>query len=483
LTSATRRDSLETLLADKTIGHLLIRKAVCSVKFRYLVLLVFLFANLTACGGGGGGGGSTSGTSSDITLDLSGVYIPPDCQGKTITAYPTAADLVPPTPQPNPVLSLTDQMNLLDDVNNAVTDQYVYPNYNGANWSGLVASFQTEIQGGLDTETFYAKAQNLISALGDEHSYILSPAQVAADKIATAGQNSYVGFGVVVQPLPDKEKGTITDIFVDSPAEHGGLAPHDSILSVNGFPLVDSSGKSYPERLKGPECTGAELTVQTPGQAQRKLTMVRYHITGPLPVYERLVATTDGSRIGYIFIPTFLDSTIPDQVKNALSTLGQPDGLIIDNRMNGGGLGSVRDAFLAYFTAGHVGDFVNRTATQALDITADPVDNSQTVPLIVLVGTYTVSFGEISSGILQDVGRAKLVGKTTLGNVESLSGFDFFDGSTLWLAFQTFDPVNSHADWEATGIIPDINADADWDTFTFDNDPGVVAAVTALGHI
>jgi C-terminal processing protease CtpA/Prc len=104
------------------------------------------------------------------------------------------------------------------------------------------------------------------------------------------------------------------------------------------------------------------------------------------------------------------------------------------------------------------------------------------VPLVVLVSEETVSYGEVFSGVLRDAGRARIVGQATLGNVEILHGYYFDDGSRLWIAEETFTPVNSQANWEQTGIIPDVEAHADWDTFTFENDPGVAAAVTLLGH-
>ena len=58
----------------------------------------------------------------------------------------------------------------------------------------------------------------------------------------------------------------------------------------------------------------------------------------------------------------------------------------------------------------------------------------------------TVSYGEVFAGVLQDLGRARLVGQTTLGNVERPHTVDFDDGSRLWLAVERFDPLNSHAD-------------------------------------
>ena len=102
--------------------------------------------------------------------------------------------------------------------------------------------------------------------------------------------------------------------------------------------------------------------------------------------------------------------------------------------------------------------------------------------MVVLVGQDTASFGEIFSGILQDIGRAKIAGQTTMGNVEILHPYSFVDGSRIWIAEERFVPPVSHADWEKDGIIPDLEAYAPWETFSFENDPGIAAALQLLGH-
>jgi hypothetical protein len=56
------------------------------------------------------------------------------------------------------------------------------------------------------------------------------------------------------------------------------------------------------------------------------------------------------------------------------------------------------------------------------------------------------------------------------------------DGSKVWIAEERFDPLYSDTDWEALGISPDVEVIADWDTFTFETDPGVAAALVLLGH-
>jgi len=101
---------------------------------------------------------------------------------------------------------------------------------------------------------------------------------------------------------------------------------------------------------------------------------------------------------------------------------------------------------------------------------------------VILVSKNTVSYAEVFSGSLQDTGRARLVGQTTKGNVETLHAATFADGSKLWIAAERFDPRVSHANWENQGVKPEVEVLADWDTFTFANDPGVAAAVRLLGH-
>ena len=411
------------------------------------------------------------------------VYVPPSCQGIPMATVPAATALFEPTPvlADNPPIAADVQLSIFEELVDTVERVYVYPDFNGKDWNAITADYRAKVQAGLDTEAFYTEMEALINELGDEHSQFQSPSVVALEDAELMGVNDYVGIGILIQPLIEKERITVLSVFPDSSAEHGGLKSHDSILAVDGVPIVQD-GEAFPHRVRGPECSAVVLSVQSPGQPPRDLTFIRYHIVTSLPIDARVVNTTDGSRIGYIFLPTFFDETVSGQVTEALENFGTLDGLIVDNRMNGGGISTVLESILGHVTSGRLGQFVSRAETRPLDITADPINNSQTVPLAVLVGEDTVSFGEIFAGVLQDSGRAKLVGQTTLGNVEILHSYYFEDGSRIWIAEETFDPAVSHANWETAGIVPDVEVIADWDTFTFETDPAVAAAVQLLGH-
>jgi carboxyl-terminal processing protease len=405
-------------------------------------------------------------------------YIPPECA--TVPLATIAPDqALQATPEVEVTeISKDEQLRILNELGNIVKDIYVYPDFNGRNWTDIQARYRARIEVGLDTESFYREMAAMIEELGDEHSFYLSPAEVAEAEAELRGDVQFVGVGIFGQPDFERSRLTVISTFPGSPAEHAGIQHHDSILFVDGVPV----GEDYADRVRGPQCSALVLTVQSPGEAPRDVMLLRYAIQGNVPIDARLVPTTDGSKVGYIFIPSFFDETLPGQIKDALNQFGPLDGLILDVRMNGGGSSSVAYPILEYFVNGRLGEFVSRSESRPLELKADEVQNSQTVPLIVMVSKDTVSFGEIFAGVLRDTGRAKIVGETSLGNVEVLHGFDLEDGSQIWVAAETFDSAYSDTNWEETGIVPDVQAFAEWDSFYFETDPSIAAAINLLGH-
>ena len=411
-------------------------------------------------------------------VPLQPAFIPPECAAVPLaTTPPDQAVQVTPDSQVDEV-SKDEQLEILEDLGDVVEGIYVYPDYNGKDWNEIETRYRAKIEAGLDTQSFYNEMSFMIEELGDEHSFFLSPIEVAEAEAELRGELEFVGVGIYGQSDLERGRVIVVSTFPGSPAEYGGIQHHDSILLVDGQAI----GEEFGDRLRGPQCSAVVLTVQSPGEAPRDVMLVRYAIRGNIPIDARLVATTDGSKIGYIFIPSFFDETLPGQIENALNEFGPLDGLILDVRMNGGGSSSVAYPIMEYFIAGRLGEFVSRDDSRTLDIEANEIQNSQTVPLVVMVSEDTVSFGEIFAGVMQDAGRAQIVGETSLGNVEVLHGYNFEDGSQVWLAAETFISAFSDTNWEETGIVPDVQAFAEWDTFYFETDPSIAAAVDLLGH-
>jgi carboxyl-terminal processing protease len=407
-------------------------------------------------------------------------FIPDECVSVPLATIPPESALAQPALEieANADISQSEQEKILQELAKIVEDVYVYPDFNGKNWTEIVSRYQAKIEAGLDTESFYREMQAMIEELQDEHSFFLSPLQAKQSEAELRGEGEFVGVGIYSQPDAERQRLIVISTFAGSPADQAGIQPHDSILLVDGVPLELEIGN----RLRGPACTAVVVTVQSPGEEPRELMLVRQAILGGLDIDTRLVATTDGSKIGYIFIPTFFDETIPSQIENALNEFGQLDGLILDVRLNSGGSSSVVNPIFEHFVTGRLGQFVSRADSRPLDVDANPIQNSQTVPIVVVVSEDTVSYGEIFAGVLRDSRGAKVVGETSLGNVEVLHGYNFDDGSQVWIASETFFPEHSDENWEDTGIVPDVQAFAEWDTFYFETDPSIAAAVKLLGH-
>jgi C-terminal peptidase prc len=420
---------------------------------------------------------------------------PSSIHASTITPVILVSPVLPaisPIHTPSPVITstptattipLNTQLSIFEHLWSIVNDTYVYPDFNGLDWEAIHEQYRQIISAGLTNQQFYDRINELIWRLGDDHSYFLDPQQVTEQETEYQGNHDYVGIGVQVSAVPDRHRAVILSVFPGSSAETAGLKPRDSILSAGGIPILDEQGYLL-DIVRGLEGTPVDITVQSPGEEPRQFSIIRQRITGDYPVVHQVIDTTDGKRIGYIFLLTFMDGTVDEQVAQALKdmTADAPlDGLILDNRMNEGGSSLVLEPLLGYFSGGNLGSFVRRSELTPLNIKLNDINGSSTAPLVVLVGSGTTSFGEIFAGILKDVGRAQIIGTTTAGNVEILWGYEFEDGSALWLANETFQPLNHpELDWERTGIVPDISVSGEFDEYSMDNDPAILAAIQYL---
>ncbi|HET7087613.1 MAG TPA: S41 family peptidase, partial [Anaerolineae bacterium] len=371
-------------------------------------------------------------------------------------------------------------LRIFEQLWNTVDTQYVYADFNGVDWLAAHGDFKSRVESGLSDEGFWQAMSEMIARLDDKHSTFLTPDEARKEDAQLKGDLSYVGIGVYAGTQPEKQQAVIFSVLPGSPADEAGLRAHDAILTIDGQPAAGGDGSDNLDLLHGRPGTQTVLTVRSPGEAPREVRLTRRRIGGTLLATGRILPVEGTSlRIGYLAIPTFWDASIAIGARQALAELmaaGPLDGLIIDMRINGGGVSTNLLALLGFFTSGPHGEFAGRDQARPLDVTAEPVGNSQDVPLAILTGPHTQSYAEVFSGVLREAGRARLVGMTSPGNVETIYGYDFEDGSRAWIAREGFTSA-SGADWEGIGLVPDSIVDADWDEFTEENDPYIAAAL------
>ena len=404
----------------------------------------------------------------------------------SLIATSTPLITTPQIPTATPTITVTPsafQVKIFNELWQIVRDEYLYPDFNELNWDAIYLEYSARIGAGLYPEEFYRTMNEMISRLGDDHSFFISPSQVVEEEAQFSGLHDYVGVGVLVSAVPDRNKAVILVTIPGGPVDQAGLQPRDSILAVDGEPILDEDG-FLRDIIRGPEGTDVVLTVQSPGQELEQITLTRNQISSSVPVPYQVLTTATNKRIGYIFMVTFADYTVDSQIGEALREMtaeGQLDGLILDNRFNQGGINTVLQSALSYFTNGELGYFISRFEERPFRVEGQNIGDSQTIPLVVLISAETESYGEVFAGILKDTQRAYLIGVPTAGNIETLWGYDFEDGSRAWIAYETFRPYhNPEDDWEITGVSPHQVVRSDWSEVTLEGDAVVQSALDYL---
>lgn len=273
---------------------------------------------------------------------------------------------------------------------------------------------------------------NAMTQLFDPHSSFLSADTL--ESFNSAVQNSFVGIGALLQD----EDGicTIKEILPGGPAERSGLlGPEDQILGVaQGVDgefedVVDMQLRYIVRKIKGEKNTVVRLLIH-PGDASdpsvRKdisITRDEVKMTANLASAKLITLPKNDHQtvaVGVIELPSFygnigagntLTTTSDDmsELIDKLQTAGA-QGLILDLRMNGGGLLSEAVRVVGLFIP--VGPVVQvRDKDGRTDVLSDRDPSVKwDGPLIVLTSRFSASASEIVAGALQDHDRALVVG-------------------------------------------------------------------------
>jgi len=219
--------------------------------------------------------------------------------------------------------------------------------------------------------------------------------------------------------------------------------------------------------------------VRTPGQPPRDVTLTRRPVEPRSPIsYKRLPDTN----IGYIAPnPTQLNRMRSDTA-DALRDLNSErnvDGLVLDLRIIRGNEFPL-DEMLSLFVNGQVGTVKMRDKREKIEIAGKSIAGSQEVPLAVLVSELTTGQAEAFAGLLQDLGRAQIVGTKTRGEIARFTTATL-PGSRLRIQIPTGDYISvKNNSWRGKGLTPNVVSEFAWEDFTAENDPHIKQAVDVL---
>jgi carboxyl-terminal processing protease len=363
-----------------------------------------------------------------------------------------------------------------------VRGNYIHGDSAKVEWDILYGKYSARIGAGQNSDEFTLLMQELAGDLpAGAMSYQPRQARIETDSAISDG-STYEGIGAFIAFQAQAEPHVvILGVIEGSPAEAAGIKPHDSIYEIDGDPVLLEEGIAVVERIRGPAGSSVRLNVQTPGSPVRTLEVTRAKLVSTGSLEAR---TIENSAYGYILFPPLGYEGMMETVLNSLDSFTRDrelKGLILDLRVAGSARGWPLEELLTLFHDGSVGEFYN-SADQQQSLTVEGQDqfNSQSVPLIILVGSHTTGLPEIFAASLQAGKRAVVIGEATPGEIETTTSFYLPDGSLVFVETTSF-RLPTGVEVGRTGVQPDVQLDAGWDEVQPDNDPVLDQALEILG--
>ena len=225
----------------------------------------------------------------------------------------------------------------------------------------------------------------------------------------------YVGIGAVIRYNQKLKRVVIDEPYAGNPAAEVGLKKGDIILSIDDSTMVGKDVSYVSSHLRGDPGTTFVLKIKRPSTGKvMNFTIKRRSVELPsIPFYG-----LNGDGIGYLNLSSFTEGCAKD-VRRALVEMKQNGmkGFVLDLRGNGGGSLSeavdivnmlVPKGITLVKTRGKL-----KRANRDYTTTVEPIDS--VMPVVVLVNGESASASEITSGSLQDLDRAVILGTRTYG--------------------------------------------------------------------
>ena len=225
----------------------------------------------------------------------------------------------------------------------------------------------------------------------------------------------YAGIGSIISYSFTRKNVVINKPYEGMPAAEAGLRKGDIILAIDGESMKEKTTAYVSEHLRGDAGTTLVLKIKRPSTGKTMTVKVqRRAIQMPYLTYYGLQPDS----IGYISYNQYIENSAKD-VRRAFIEMRSKGmrALVLDLRSNGGG--SVQEAIqiLNMFVPKGKQLLEMRGKVQSSNkkyfTTVEPIDT--VMPIVVLVNDETASASEITSGALQDLDRAVVMGTRTYG--------------------------------------------------------------------
>lgn len=291
----------------------------------------------------------------------------------------------------------------------------------------------------VDTKALTEDAINGLLNDLDPHSVYIKPSQM--QRVTEDFQGKFEGIGVEFSIVNDTI--TVVQPIGGGPSAMLGIMSNDKIVKINGKSSVGFNNEQVMKNLKGPKGTKVSVSIYRVGSKE----LLDYEIIRDvIPLYSVDVSTMLDSKVGYINVTRFAETTNKEMVSalEKLKGMGMKR-LILDLRSNPGGYldqaVKMADLFLDSEKNGNPRKVVytqGRRVEFNEEYFASSNSEFEKTPLIVLLSNGSASASEIVSGAVQDWDRGLIVGETSFGKGLVQRQFPLADGSALRLTIARY---------------------------------------------
>ncbi len=236
----------------------------------------------------------------------------------------------------------------------------------------------------------------------------------------------------------------------------------DYIVAIDGVPT--NSVNDMFQLLVGKANIPTELTINSKASAQGARTITILPIDNEYPLYHnewvknniKKVSEASNGKIGYVYVPDMGVGGLIEFTRYYYPQLDK-EGLIIDDRENGGG--NVSPMLIERLSR----EAYSLTMRRGSDRIETVPDGTHTGPKVCLINKYSASDGDLFPWRFREKNLGKLIGTRTWGGIVGISGpLPYMDGTDIRVPFFTnYDPKTGEWIIENHGVDPDIVIDND----------------------
>ncbi|HEX9699866.1 MAG TPA: S41 family peptidase [Acidobacteriota bacterium] len=391
-----------------------------------------------------------------------------------------------------------------------IAETHFDPEFNGVDWNAVREELRPRAATAASTGELRSVIKEMLSRLDQSH-FALWPreslAGLAPAPGETAAGNGEAGF----QATLVGEQFVVSHVAAGGPAAAAGIRPGWVVRRVGGVEVGDQldalleqveehkarveAQRGIKRMLSGSPASELEIDFFDAADAPVTVSLPLQRPAGQLSQFGNLPpmpAALDSEivrpdvalSVGVIRFNIWLP-VLARPFDEAIDTMRDADGVVLDLRGNPGGLGAMVMGIGGHFVEEHVALGTMKMRDSELHFVANPrrIDTSGARvapfagPLAILIDNTSASTSEVFAGGMQAIGRARVFGQRSMGAVLPSLMDELPNGDILQHAFADFVISDGGVRLEGRGVFPDEHVAVSRADLLAGRDPALEGAV------